>query len=331
MKFPQKKQSETRAADDTHNEIAQDVDETIDVPDYEGGSVAASKSAGADTTSKRDIYAMTGRARPQKIDGKSSREDVATEVIPAQGGYEDTDFAEQPTKVLRTESATAPTEISAAPAPTADSSTDTTTDTTATTTDTTAADTTDTTDTTTPTEAKPADPTPGRGTTDFGLLILRVVTGALLLVHGLQTLFTFGGDPGIDALSTRFEAYRFPDILALVVPISQVAAGGLLVLGLLTPLAAAVAFVITGFLALHNLNTFSGQLWPYALNPVVYLWALFALITFGLVWTGPGRLSLDRARQWSTRPRVSSTLFALIGLGGLIAGWLLLGGGNPLN
>ncbi|RAV33940.1 DoxX family protein [Corynebacterium heidelbergense] len=322
MKFPQKKQSETTAADDTHNEIAQDVDETIDVPDYEGGSVAASKSAGADTTPKRDIYAMTGRARPQKIDGKSAREDAATEVIPAQGGYEDTDFAEQPTKVIHTESASAPTEISAAPATTtADSTADTTTDTTAT----------DTTDTTTLPEAKPADPTPGRGTTDFGLLILRVVTGALLLVHGLQTLFTFGGDPGIDALSTRFEAYRFPDILALVVPISQVAAGGLLVLGLLTPLAAAVAFVITGFLALHNLNTFSGQLWPYALNPMVYLWALFALITFGLVWTGPGRLSLDRARQWSTRPRVSSTLFALLGLGGLIAGWLLLGGGNPLN
>ncbi|OLT54900.1 hypothetical protein BJF89_01325 [Corynebacterium sp. CNJ-954] len=65
------------------------------------------------------------------------------------------------------------------------------------------------------------DADPRRGTLDFGLFILRVVVGALLVVRGLQTLFAFGGDPGISAFEQTLAAYNFADILAVAVPVAR--------------------------------------------------------------------------------------------------------------
>ena len=168
-----------------------------------------------------------------------------------------------------------------------------------------------------------------RGTQSLGLAILRIVAGAVLLISGLQTLFGFAGDPGISALESRLSFFSGSGVLAVAIPAAEVIAGGLLILGLLTPFAAALAFVVSAFMATFHLSGHQGSLWPYGLNPVIHQWALYALISLSLIFTGPGGASLDRSRSWATRPLASSWIFAVLGIAGFAALWLLTGGRNP--
>ena len=170
-----------------------------------------------------------------------------------------------------------------------------------------------------------------RGTTGFGLFLLRVVAGALLLIYGLQTLFAFGGNPGLNTFEGVLDQYKFADLLAVGLSIGQVVAGGLLILGLLTPVGAAVGAVVSAFLAGHYMGASGGNLWPYALSPQTQLWGLLALICMALIFVGPGRISVDRNRGWARRPLASAWLFAIIAIGGAAALWLVVGGGNPIH
>lgn len=170
-----------------------------------------------------------------------------------------------------------------------------------------------------------------RGTMGFGLFLLRVVAGALLLIYGLQTLFAFGGNPGLNSLEGLLSQYKFADLLAVGLSIGQVAAGGLLILGLVTPVGAAIGAVVSAFLTGHYLGASGGNLWPYAMSPQSQLWGLLALICMALIFTGPGRISVDRNRGWARRPLASAWIFALIAVGGAAALWLIVGGGNPVH
>lgn len=170
-----------------------------------------------------------------------------------------------------------------------------------------------------------------RGTTSFGLFLLRVVLGAYLLVRGLQTLFAFGGDPGLEVFQGQLESYNFTDILAIGIPVAEIVAGGLLLLGLLTPFGAAVATVVAGFMTFHNLNGFQGSLWPYGLNPYVQLWAALTVASISIIFVGPGRISLDRSRGWATRPLASAWIFFVVSAAATAGLWLGVGGGNPFN
>ncbi|MEL4153126.1 DoxX family membrane protein [Corynebacterium bovis] len=170
-----------------------------------------------------------------------------------------------------------------------------------------------------------------RGTLGFGLLLLRLVVGGLLLVRGLQTLFRFGGDPGITALEDAFHAYTGADVLSLALPVAEVVAGGLVILGLVTPLGAALGAVAAGFMTLHNLGTFDSSLWPYAMNPQIQAWGLLAAGAGILVFTGPGTLSADAGRGWSRRPLASAWIFAVVAVVALGVLWYAVGGGNPLT
>ncbi|WP_246815814.1 DoxX family protein [Corynebacterium sp. HMSC28B08] len=168
-----------------------------------------------------------------------------------------------------------------------------------------------------------------RGTTGFGLFLLRLVAGALLLVYGLQTLFAFGGNPGLNAFEGLLTQYKYADLLAVGLSIGQVAAGGLLILGLLTPVGAAVGAIVSAFMAGHYMGMSGGNLWPYALSPQTQLWSLLALICLALIFTGPGRISVDRNRGWARRPLASAWIFAIIAIGAAAALWIVVGGGNP--
>lgn len=168
-----------------------------------------------------------------------------------------------------------------------------------------------------------------RGTLDLGLLLLRVIVGVLLILRGAQTLFGFGGDPGVDALESRLSDVTASGILAIALPVAQLVGGGLLLLGLATPVGGAVALVGTSFLALFELSQSGAGYWPYAMSKDVQTWALLGLLGLVLIFTGPGRYSADVSRGWATRPWASAWLWALIGLAGAAALWLLTGGGNP--
>lgn len=170
-----------------------------------------------------------------------------------------------------------------------------------------------------------------RGTTSFGLFILRAVLGAYLLVRGLQTLFAFGGDPGVDVFQSQLGNYNFTAILAIGIPVAEVVAGGLLLLGLVTPFGAALATVVGGFMAFHNLDSFQGTLWPYGLSPHVQLWAALTVASISLIFLGPGRISLDRSRGWATRPLASAWIFFVVAAAATAGLWLGVGGGNPFN
>lgn len=169
-----------------------------------------------------------------------------------------------------------------------------------------------------------------RGTLDVGLLLLRIVVGVLLILHGAQTLFAFGGDPGIDALEARLADVTGGDILAVALPVAEVVAGGLLVLGLATPVGGAVAMVSAGFMTLFELSLSGAGYWPYELSQGAQSWGFLALGGLILVFTGPGRYGADISRGWATRPRASAWLWAVIGVVGTAALWILTGGGNPL-
>lgn len=170
-----------------------------------------------------------------------------------------------------------------------------------------------------------------RGTMGLGLFLLRLVAGVLLLIYGLQTLFAFGGNPGLNTLEGLLAQYKFADLLAVGLSIGQVAAGGLLILGLVTPVGAAIGAVVSAFLTGHYLGASGGNLWPYAMSPQSQLWGLLAVTCMALIFTGPGRISVDRNRGWARRPLASAWIFALIAVGGAAALWLVVGGGNPVH
>src|SRR5438132_4998329 len=76
---------------------------------------------------------------------------------------------------------------------------------------------------------------------DFGLLILRVVVGALLVGHGAQKLFGWFGGYGLAGTGGFFHSlgFRPGKPMAAAAGLSEAGGGLLLALGLLSPLAGA--------------------------------------------------------------------------------------------
>lgn len=168
-----------------------------------------------------------------------------------------------------------------------------------------------------------------RGTLDFGVLIIRVVIGVYLIARGVFTFFALGGSEGLNGLESEYAGYQLPEVLAILIPSIELASGVFLILGLMTPIAAAVATVATSFTALHQINVHEGA-WGDLSEPVV-LAVILTLIVIGLQFTGPGKISLDAGRGWAYRPLLSSWIFIILGLA--LAGvlWWFGAGVNPIG
>lgn len=164
-------------------------------------------------------------------------------------------------------------------------------------------------------------PVPAHISSDIGLLILRVVVGGIFAAHGAQKVFGLLGGLGpagtADALAgLGFTAFATP--LAWVLGVGQLVLGALLVLGLLTPFAAA------GLLAM-KIVAIVVSLGP-AGQPMVPLFAadgpnsleLHLLLGGGaaaLLFTGAGRIALDAGRTYQRRPLPWSVLLLVVGVG----------------
>lgn len=171
-----------------------------------------------------------------------------------------------------------------------------------------------------------------RGTTDFGLFILRLVVGALLALRGLQKLFGLFGGPGIDGFAQTLTESGFEQarILAIAGGAIELVAGIMLIVGLATPIAAAALFALVGVGIAVRLTSSDplpllGDTTRGLETSVLYAAALLALL-----FAGPGRWSADRRWRWSHRPRFSGVIWLLLAV--IVAGvvWYLLNGTNPL-
>ncbi len=169
-----------------------------------------------------------------------------------------------------------------------------------------------------------------RGTTDLGLLLLRVGLGAVLLGHGLQKAFGLFDGLGIDGYRQLLESsgYRYPDVLAYVGSLTELVAGVLLVLGLVTPVAAAAALATT-----INVWFVADLAQPgfafFVANGGQEREMLLVVLAAAVAFAGPGRYSLDGRRGWASRPRASSWLSAVVGIAAGLVVWFLLVGTVP--
>ncbi|AHY45880.1 putative membrane protein [Rubrobacter radiotolerans] len=129
------------------------------------------------------------------------------------------------------------------------------------------------------------------GSVAVGLLLLRVVLGALLIPHGMQKLFGSFGGGGPKGTGAFFEqigikpGYAF----ALAAGLAEFVGGVLIILGFLTPLAAVavIATMAVAALTVHLKNGFFATAGGYEYNLALIGMALVLLVT------GAGVISLD--------------------------------------
>ncbi len=128
-----------------------------------------------------------------------------------------------------------------------------------------------------------------------GLAVLRGVVGVVFLMHGYQKLFQMG-IPGVSGFFTQ-SGVPLPQLTAPLVSVLEFGGGLALILGLLTPVVAALlaADMLGAILLLHLPNGFYAADGGYE-----YVLTLFGA-SLALALTGPGAYALDavlgRARR----------------------------------
>jgi putative oxidoreductase len=157
---------------------------------------------------------------------------------------------------------------------------------------------------------------------DIASVILRVAVGATIIAHGYNHAFGGGRLPGT---ARWFESIgiRPGRAHAVVATLTELGAGSLLILGLLTPVAAGgvAGTMMVAFVAAHRRNGFfifrPGQGYEYVGNLFLTSLALGAL--------GGGRLSLDHAAGLRLEGWGGLVIAAAVGVGGaallLVTSW----------
>ena len=153
---------------------------------------------------------------------------------------------------------------------------------------------------------------------DVALLLLRSGVGAVMLAHGINHV-----RPNIDGTARWFASMGMKPakLHAWLASITEVVGGLALVLGFLTPLAAAgvVGVMFVAWAINHRGNGFfifrAGEGWEYVMTLGIVGLAIGAL--------GPGRWSLDDALDL-TDDLTGTTGLAIAAIGGLGGGAALL-------
>ncbi len=126
---------------------------------------------------------------------------------------------------------------------------------------------------------------------DAGLLVIRVMVGIVGLFHGSQKLFGAFGGPGIKGFAHYLEPLNIPMPVAsaYAAALTELVGGALVLVGLFQRLAALpwIFAMLVAFFMMHkgkfDVTAGGGE---YALT--------LAAVLLGLVFTGPGRWSIDR-------------------------------------
>ncbi|MHB8219647.1 MAG: DoxX family protein [Acidimicrobiales bacterium] len=168
------------------------------------------------------------------------------------------------------------------------------------------------------------NPTPHAA--DLALLILRVGLGAVFLAHGINHIFGGGKIPGT---GRWFESLGMkPGVLhAWTASLTEIGAGALLVLGLLTPLGGAgvVGVMLVAWITNHLRNGFfifrPGEGWEYVMT--------LTLLGIVVATLGPGAWSIDGHVPALQHLWGWAGLGIALGAGGGGAALLLLGFWRP--
>ena len=128
---------------------------------------------------------------------------------------------------------------------------------------------------------------------DLGKLVVRLGTGALLLLHGVHKLLT-----GIAPVKALVVAAHLPDLVGYGVYFGEIAGPVLVILGVFSRIGGLLvaadmlaAILLAGMAHLFELNAFGG----YALE----LETLFLAGGLSVALLGAGRLSLAIGGRWN--------------------------------
>lgn len=121
----------------------------------------------------------------------------------------------------------------------------------------------------------------------YGLFLLRVGLGIMFILHGFPKLL--GGPPAWERLGSTMALVGvdfMPVFWGLLAAVTEAVGGGMLVVGLFTPLAS-FALSLSLIMALaFNLNT--GATFEDYSHPLELL-----IVTMSLILIGPGKVSID--------------------------------------
>lgn len=141
--------------------------------------------------------------------------------------------------------------------------------------------------------------------TDLALLIIRSVFGVFMLLHGVNKIRS-----GLDGTAGWFGSIgmRRPDLQARAAAWTEISAGALLAVGLLTPLASAAVIsvmsvaIVTVHLKVGFFIFLPGGGWEYC--------ASIAAVAAAVAVAGPGSASVDDVLGWTTGPVVGALAVA---------------------
>jgi putative oxidoreductase len=147
---------------------------------------------------------------------------------------------------------------------------------------------------------------------DTALLVLRVVFGVFLAIHGLNKVRS--GIAGTTAWFTGI-GMKWPGLQARLAAGTEIVAGLAFAVGLFTPLAAAamVGVMVVATWVAHRSGGFFiyNNGWEYTVS--------IAVLAIAIGVSGPGKFSLDRALGLEPAGWIGAAIVVILGLGGGIA------------
>jgi uncharacterized membrane protein YphA (DoxX/SURF4 family) len=156
----------------------------------------------------------------------------------------------------------------------------------------------------------------------FGLLVLRIATGATMLQAGLIKAFD------LDSAVSFMEGsgWKMSKFAAIMVTAAETAGGIGLLLGLLTPVAACA--ILAAMIDAWAVNVSAAAFWSEPFN-VPFLAGLGATT---LLFTGAGAYSVDAKVFGRSRwPGFVTVALFVVAIAAAVATWVLLNGTNPIH
>jgi len=134
---------------------------------------------------------------------------------------------------------------------------------------------------------------------DFGLLLIRVILGVVLMFHGSQKLFGWFDGSGMEAFAAGLEKMEMPmpAVGAYAAALAEFVGGLFLLVGFLTRVAA-VPVAITMLVAAVKVH---GHAFSLQHGGMEYPLTL-AVVAAGLMFTGAGQFSIDGCLWRSDSP-----------------------------